>query len=112
MKRRTKTPEDARQFMRAVATHQGWALNPDDDFLADLAEGLAHNYNAYGYFLCPCRDGDAEREADRDIICPCDYAKPDIQEHGHCFCGLFLSHEFAAGDGTPQPIPERRAGGI
>lgn len=98
--------------MRAVAEHQGWALNADDAFLDDLADGLARNYNAYGYYLCPCRDGDADREADRDIICPCDYARPDIGEHGHCFCGLFLSREFARRGATPHPIPERRAGGI
>lgn len=106
--KRTKTPEDARLFMEAVAQHNGWALNPDESFLADLADGLARNYNSYGYFLCPCRDGDGARDEDRDIICPCDYARPDQAEYGHCFCGLFLTREFAESNGTPHPIPERR----
>jgi ferredoxin-thioredoxin reductase catalytic subunit len=105
---REKTPENALAFARAVADHQGWKLNPDDPFVRDVAEGLASNYNAYGYYLCPCRDGDGERQADRDIICPCEYAVPDQQEYGHCFCGLFVSEAFLASGREPQPIPERR----
>ena len=112
MSTRRKTPEKARQFIEAVAKHQGWAPNPDDEFLSDLARGLAQNYNAYGYYLCPCRDGDGERELDRDIICPCDYAPPDIDEYGHCFCGLFLAKQFAESGTKPRPIPERRGTGI
>ena len=112
MSSRSKTTRDARRFMEAVARHQGWALNPDEEFLGDLADGLARNYNAYGYFLCPCRDGDGTRDADRDIICPCDYAVPDQQDYGHCFCGLFLTPEFAARGREPQPIPERRGDSI
>jgi ferredoxin-thioredoxin reductase catalytic chain len=107
-----KTPEDARRFVEAVANHRSWALNPDKAFLGDLADGLARNYNAYGYYLCPCRDGDGDRELDKDIICPCEYAVPDQDEYGHCFCGLFLTREFAKSGKTPRPIPERRGGGI
>jgi len=103
-----KTPQNALEFIRAVAKHQGWDVNPDDEFLSDLAHGLAQNYNTYGYYLCPCRDGDGERDADRDIICPCDYAVPDQKEYGHCFCGLFLTKAFARSGETPRPIPERR----
>lgn len=107
-----KTPEHALQFIRAVAGHQGWAVNRDEQFLGDLAAGLAQNYNSYGYYLCPCRDGDGDREADRDIICPCDYARPDLAEYGHCFCGLYLTKEYAESGSSPSPIPERRASGI
>lgn len=108
MRSKQKTPEHARQFVAAVAQHQGWAANPDEEFLSDLATGLARNYNRYGYYLCPCRDGDGDRDEDRDIICPCDYARPDIEEYGHCFCALFLAKEFAASGTTPRSIPERR----
>lgn len=107
----SKTPEDAHRFIRAVAEHRGWSVNSDAQFLDDLAEGLARNYTRYGYFLCPCRDGEGERESDRDIICPCVYAVPDQEEYGHCFCGLFLTPAFAAGGHEPQQIPERRLSG-
>ncbi len=109
MSRREKTPEQALQFIHAVARHQGWAVNADDRFVADLAEGLARNYSRYGYFLCPCRDGEGDRNEDADIICPCRYAVPDQQEYGHCFCGLFLTKAFAASGREPQQIPERRS---
>ena len=106
-----KTTADALQFIRAVADHRRWAVVGDEQFLTDLAEGLAKNYNRYGYFLCPCRDGDGDRETDKDIICPCVYAVPDQAEYGHCFCGLFLTHGFAERGLAPQPIPERRPSG-
>ncbi len=106
--RRTKTVQDAHTFIRRVAEHNGWAVNPDTEFVGDLAQGLAVNYNRYGYYLCPCRDGDGIRQHDRDIICPCDYNVPDQQEYGHCFCGLFLSPEFAAQHKAPVQLPERR----
>ncbi len=112
MNARKKTPEDALKFIQAVARHQGWVINSDSEFVGQLAEGLAHNYNTHGYFLCPCRDGDGDRAADRDILCPCDYVEADHNEYGHCLCGLFLSQKFAASGQTPNSIPERREGGI
>lgn len=112
MNAKHKTSEDARLFIDAVAAKQGWAVNPDAGFVNQLAVGLAANYNRFGYYLCPCRDGDGERSADDDIICPCDYARPDQAEYGHCLCGLFLSPEFAESGQQPASIPERREGGL
>lgn len=108
MRGKTKNTDDVYRFVRRVAEHQGWELNRDSGFLEDVVSGLRENYNRYGYFLCPCRDGDGDRTADRDIVCPCDYNIPDQQEFGHCFCGLFLSRKFAASGKQPQQIPERR----
>jgi ferredoxin-thioredoxin reductase catalytic chain len=107
-----KTPDDAKAFIRAVAEKNGWVINPEDDFVGQIAKGLAVNYNTYGYYLCPCRDGDGAREADQDIICPCEYLRADHEEYGHCLCGLFLSSRFAATGQEPRSIPERRPGGI
>jgi ferredoxin-thioredoxin reductase catalytic subunit len=107
-----KTPADAHKFIKAVARHQGWVLNPDTEFVDQLAQGLAQNYNTYGYYLCPCRDGDGDRSADKDIICPCDYVVADHAEYGHCLCGLYLTREFASSGKEPSSIPERREGGI
>ncbi|MFP4376848.1 MAG: ferredoxin-thioredoxin reductase catalytic domain-containing protein [Spirochaetales bacterium] len=109
MSSKEKSKDDGHAFIHAVAKHQGWALHPDPAFLDDLAAGLAQNYNRYGYFLCPCRDGDGERSADKDIICPCVYAVPDQEEYGHCYCGLYLTQEFRASGKEPRQIPERRA---
>jgi ferredoxin-thioredoxin reductase catalytic subunit len=103
-----KSPDDAQKFVNAVAAHNNWAVNRDTEFLDDVTKGLATNYNRYGYYLCPCRDGDGERSEDADIVCPCIYAKPDQQDYGHCYCGLFLTKEFGESRNEPSSIPERR----
>lgn len=106
--KKEKSAEDAALFVSKVSQKQGWVPNPDQEFRKKIEEGLATNYNRYGYFLCPCRDGDGERSADRDIICPCQYNLPDQKEFGHCYCGLFFSPEFIASGKNFESIPERR----
>jgi len=103
-----KTEAQTAVFIQAVAKKQGWVVTPDVPFRDKIGEGLTRNHQRYGYYLCPCRDGDGDRAADRDIICPCVYAKADTAEFGHCFCGLYLSPAFAASGKTPVSIPERR----
>jgi ferredoxin-thioredoxin reductase catalytic chain len=103
-----KSPDEARRFAAMVANHQGWRLHRDKEFLENLIEGLQINKERYGYYLCPCRLGDGEKELDKDIICPCEYAKPDIEEYGHCYCSLYQSPEFYFSGEKPKSIPERR----
>jgi ferredoxin-thioredoxin reductase catalytic chain len=103
-----KTNQQTLNFMEMVAKKQGWKLNSDDDLISILAQGLTVNYNRYGYYSCPCRDADGVREADKDIVCPCNYCVPDQKEFGHCYCGLYLTEEYAASGKVPQGIPERR----
>ena len=106
-----KTLEDVRNFVTTTANFRKWKLTRDEEFLKILLEGLMTNYNRYGYFLCPCRDGTGVREKDKDLICPCEYCVPDQQEYGHCYCGLYLTPEFFASNKSPRPIPERRPQG-
>jgi ferredoxin-thioredoxin reductase catalytic chain len=103
-----KSLEDTARFASMVAKKQGWVLNPDADFTSGLVEGLATNWNRYGYFLCPCRDTEGSREADAKVICPCVPSWKDIAEHGHCFCALYLDPAFAAAGKEPGSIPDRR----
>jgi ferredoxin-thioredoxin reductase catalytic subunit len=105
---RKKTISQTATFAAMVAKKQGWKLNPDGEFVSMLMEGLTVNYNRYGYYSCPCRDADGVRERDRDIVCPCDYCRPDQEEYGHCYCGLYLTKEFFSSGKKPAPIPERR----
>ncbi|MCF7928459.1 MAG: ferredoxin:thioredoxin reductase [Spirochaetales bacterium] len=108
MKQKPKSKEEVYTFVRMAAEHHGWVVSPDTQFVEILVDGLQENFNTYGYFLCPCRDGEGSRKADRDIVCPCVYSKPDIDEYGHCYCGLYLDPDFAASGRLPEPIPERR----
>jgi ferredoxin-thioredoxin reductase catalytic chain len=86
----------------------GYHLNPDVEFVLDLMEGLLINEERYGYWACPCRLADGVREKDLDIICPCDYRDPDLEEYGACYCALYVSEEIVQGTKEVQPVPERR----
>jgi ferredoxin-thioredoxin reductase catalytic subunit len=108
MSKKQKNIEDTKKFVSLVANKQGWKLNSDDEFIGDIIEGLMVNYNRYGFYMCPCRDSWGEREKDKDIMCPCDYCKPDQEEYGHCFCGLYLTDAFFGSGKTPTSIPDRR----
>lgn len=103
-----KTNEQTIVFTQMVARKQDWVLNPDAAFYDTLVDGLTKNYNRYGYYLCPCRDTEGNRDADRHALCPCLWSKADIAQYGHCYCALYLSKEFAASGKSSQAIPDRR----
>jgi len=103
-----KTIADTAKFASMVAAKQGWIVNPDSDFTTSIEEGLTSNWNSMGYYLCPCRDSDGTREADKDLICPCKYSWQDIDEFGHCYCALYLSTSFASSGRAPGGIKDRR----
>jgi ferredoxin-thioredoxin reductase catalytic chain len=94
--------------LKREAEAAGYYLNPDVDFVLDLMEGLLTNEERYGYRACPCRLADGVREKDLDIICPCDYRDPDLDEYGACYCALYVSEEIALGQKEAEPVPERR----
>jgi ferredoxin-thioredoxin reductase catalytic subunit/rubredoxin len=86
----------------------GYYLNPDTEFTKALIKGLLINEKRYGYQSCPCRLADGIKEADIDIICPCDYRDADLNEYGNCYCGLYVSQQVANKLKTVDSIPERR----
>jgi ferredoxin-thioredoxin reductase catalytic subunit len=86
----------------------GYNLNPDVEFTKGLVEGLLINEGRYGYWACPCRLAEGEREKDLDIICPCDYRDPDLIDWGACYCALYVSDAVLKGEQELQPVPERR----
>jgi ferredoxin-thioredoxin reductase catalytic subunit len=90
------------------AESKGYHLNPDKDFTKDLIRSLLVNQKRYGYWACPCRLASGNREEDSDIICPCVYRDPDLDEFGTCYCALYVSKEIKDGKKKPEPIPERR----
>lgn len=92
---------------RDAKTH-GYFLHPDSEFLKNLIEGLRQNEVRYGYPSCPCRLASGQFELDRDIICPCDYRDPDVEEYGTCYCALYVRKDLYDGNTPITPIPERR----
>lgn len=83
-------------------------FNKDKDLVFELLESLVLNKDRYGYMACPCRLACGDREKDKDIICPCDYRKADLEEYGACFCGLYISEALNNNKIQSEYIPERR----
>ena len=96
------------QRLTNYAESRGYHLNPDVDFTKEIIRGLLVNQKRYGYWACPCRIADGKRDEDKDIICPCDYRDPDLEEFGTCYCALYVSQDVVDGKKDPEPIPERR----
>ncbi len=90
------------------AREGGYRLNPDKEFVLALMQGLLDNNGRFGYMACPCRLAYGAREKDIDIICPCYYRDPDIEEHGACFCALYVSDDWAEGRRPHKSIEDRR----
>jgi ferredoxin-thioredoxin reductase catalytic chain len=86
----------------------GYHLNPDIPFTRNLVRGLLVNDKRFGYQACPCRLSSGKREEDLDIICPCDYRDPDLNDYGACYCALYVSTAVLKGEEPVRPIPERR----
>jgi ferredoxin-thioredoxin reductase catalytic chain len=98
------------QRLNREAEDGGYHLNPDTDFTKKLVRGLIVNKGRYGYPACPCRLADGKRNEDLDIICPCDYRDPDLNDYGACYCALYVSGKVRSGDQEVGSIPERRPG--
>ncbi len=94
--------------LKREAEDGGYNLNPDVEFTKELVEGLLMNEERLGYMACPCRLFSGVREEDLDIICPCDYRDPDLEEYGACYCALYVDDDILRGEKEPEPIPERR----
>ena len=86
----------------------GYHLNPDVEFTKDLVKGLLTNEKRYGYRACPCRLASGNKEDDLDIVCPCDYRDPDLDDYGTCYCSLYVSQTVLNGKKKLGSIPERR----
>jgi ferredoxin-thioredoxin reductase catalytic chain len=102
------TVEEARKRAERDATRNRVYLCPVPDLLNDLLNGLVENEARYGYPSCPCRIASGDLEKDRDIICPCDYRDPDVEEHGQCYCALYVNEKVYKGEDPTESIPERR----
>lgn len=94
--------------LKQEAERSGYHLNPDVEFTKDLVRGLLANEERYGYWSCPCRLSSGNKEDDLDIICPCDYRDPDLNDYGACYCALYVSDEAIRGEREVESIPERR----
>lgn len=96
------------EMMKKVQEPKGYFFNKNKERTFELLEALITNKDRYGYMGCPCRLLSGDRKADRDIICPCIYSVPDIEEYGSCYCNLYVSKEWNEDNIPHEYVPERR----
>jgi ferredoxin-thioredoxin reductase catalytic subunit len=95
--------------MKKLQEPKGYYFNKDKQRTFELLEALITNKKRYGYMGCPCRLLSGDRQHDRDIICPCEYSVPDIEEYGSCYCNLYVSSDWNQGKISNDYVPERRS---
>ena len=100
--------EELYEMLKKTQEPKGYHFNKDKEKVFQLLEGLLINRERYGYMCCPCRLAAEDREWDKDIICPCVYRVPDVEEYGSCYCNLYVSREWNEGKMPQAYIPERR----
>ena len=96
------------ETLKKVQEPKGYFFSNDSGRVTELLEALLVNKERYGYMACPCRLASADRQADKDIICPCIYREPDVKEYGSCYCNLYVSKEWNEGSIPHEYVPERR----
>ena len=95
--------------LKSLQEKKGYYFNKNKEMTFEILNGLITNKNRYGYMACPCRLASGEREEDNDIICPCVYREPDVNEFGACYCHLYVSYERKDDESIVKiKVPERR----
>ena len=89
-----ETKEGMKKYVEQVSEKNNWILNMDSNTFNNLIDGLVDNKRNLGYQSCPCRLASGNRDLDRDLICPCDYASQDVKEYGACYCNLYMREDF------------------
>ena len=101
--------DELHDTLRKIQESKGYYFNRDREKTFQLLRGLLTNKDRYGYMSCPCRLAAGEREKDKDIICPCVYREPDVEEFGSCYCNLYVSKAWNEGTIEHILVPERRS---
>lgn len=104
-------PEELYEMLKKVQEPKGYFFSRDRERVMELMEALLINKERYGYMCCPCRLSSGDREKDKDIICPCAYRAPDVEEYGSCYCNLYVSRDWNEDKIPHRYVPERRPAG-
>ena len=100
--------EQLYEMLKKSQEAKGFFFNSDKNLVFELLKGLLTNKERYGYMSCPCRLASNDYDKDRDIICPCVYRGPDLEEFGSCYCALYTSQAWSEGKIKHLYVPERR----
>jgi len=83
--------EEVRTAWEKFTDNNDFMLNPDEEHVSMVIDGVLVNEKDCGLKLCPCRLRDGTRQRDLELICPCNFKSQDIwKTEGRCWCGLFI----------------------
>ena len=100
--------EQLYEALRPIQEAKGYYFNEDRERVLELISALLFNKARYGYMSCPCRLASGDRDKDNDILCPCVYRGPDVEEYGSCYCNLYVSEAWNEKKMSRVYVPERR----
>ena len=85
------TKEEIRNSWQKFTEKNDFILNPNNDHVDKIIDGVLALEQKYGLKLCPCRLRDGTRKRDLELICPCNFKIQETWKNkGECWCGLFI----------------------
>ena len=80
-----------KEFTERQPEGSKFSLNPNQETVRMLAQGVLNNEKNKGLRFCPCRMISKDREADKKLVCPCNFkSQKTWREKGECWCSLFV----------------------
>jgi ferredoxin-thioredoxin reductase catalytic subunit len=79
--------------IRAFADKNEFQVNPDQERVSTLIDGMFNNEKNHGLKYCPCRLITKDPDEDLKLVCPCNFRIHETykdKEDGECWCGLFV----------------------
>ncbi len=100
--------EELYKKLKKTQEPKGYYFEKDKERVLVLLKALVFNKERYGYMACPCRLASGDRQADKDILCPCAYREADVKDYGSCYCNLYVSKAWNEAEIPHEYVPERR----
>jgi len=84
---------DFRKAIEKFAEGNEFQVNPDQEKVETLLEGIFNCEKNHGMKFCPCRLTTKNFKEDLKLVCPCNFRIHETykdKEDGECWCGLFI----------------------
>lgn len=87
---------DFRKAIEKFSEGNQFQVNPDQEKVETLLEGIFNCEKNHGMKYCPCRLITKNFEEDLKLVCPCNFRIHETykdKEDGECWCGLFIRRQ-------------------
>lgn len=85
--------ERFREAIEALTKGNEFQVNPDQEKVSTLLDGVQANEARHGLRYCPCRLITKDFNEDSKLVCPCNFLAHETYKglkNGECWCGLFV----------------------